>query len=57
MKAGSKYLPTPGSIAGEDATGYSFVENDPSLWMNEYASGLPYDTSDPNMAGAFWDTQ
>lgn len=57
MKAGSKYLPTPGSIAGEDASGYSFVENDPSLWMNEYASGLPYETTDPSMAAAFWDTQ
>lgn len=56
MKTGTKYLATPGSLAGEDASGYSFVENDPSLWINDYASGLPYDTSDPALA-AFWDTQ
>ncbi|TPX07070.1 uncharacterized protein E0L32_010965 [Thyridium curvatum] len=66
MKVGNKFLPTPASLAGDEpslgvtsagANGFSFVEDDPALWVSDY-SGLPA-MSDNTETGMLplWDQQ
>jgi hypothetical protein len=72
MKAGTKFLPTPASLAGEDPvlpasstsgiTSYQLAEDDTNNhWLSDFPHGLPgmstsNDSPDPNMAN-FWATQ
>lgn len=69
-KAGSKFLPTPSSMAGgEDPTlltssapgfsGFAPLEDESAFWMNEYGSGLPNLTDSPTESNmpSFWDGQ
>jgi hypothetical protein len=67
-KAGSKFLPTPSSLAGDDPTllassapGYSSftaLEEEPGLWMSDF-QGLPNltDSATESSMPSFWDGQ
>ncbi|KAL1868851.1 hypothetical protein VTK73DRAFT_3494 [Phialemonium thermophilum] len=69
IKAGTKFLPTPASLAGEEpilaATNSAAISNfalddDASLWMSDYSHGLPgmpglTDSPDLNVR-AFWES-
>ena len=70
MKAGSKFLPTPASLTGEEPAmtanssggviNYPLVDEEPALWLGDYPqglSGLPNVTDSPDSSlPTFWDT-
>jgi len=66
MRAANKFLPTPASLAGDDlsmraagsSNNYSYVDDDPAVWMNDYNHGLPaaHDSPEPGLL-PYWEGQ
>ena len=66
MRANNQFLPTPASVPGDElsltavttSNSFSFVDDDPAVWMPEY-HGLPTtrDSPDPGMLPFSWDQQ